>query len=194
MEDSIFIKVLEHGEEVGLEGTNMSFLKNYIEKRLLIDFTQTDQKHKKIPLEHLLGECFEKFQGGKNGKNYILKTEYYFRLVEYRELQEARAAAKSANRNAFIAIGISIFTLVVSAVLTFTQLNIPTTINKSDLQTLINSNAVQRDVKLDNLQMAQILSVIESRQSKLKPQKPKAIFPSNEVQHHDLINKYFEEE
>ena len=194
MEDTVFIKVLEHGEQVGLEGTTPTDLKRHIEKELDIDLDHTDHQSKKESLDNIFYECFRNVDGRKHGRNHILKTEYYFRLIEYRELQEARSASKSANRNAFMAIGLSIFAILVSAILPLTQLNTPVSISKADFQELIKTANSEQEVKLDRLQMARILSAIESLQLEPIPQKSKAILPSNEVQHHDLINRYFEEQ
>ena len=194
MEDTVFIKVLEHGEQVGLEGTTPTDLKRHIEKELDIDLDHTDHQSKKESLDNIFYECFRNVDGRKHGRNHILKTEYYFRLIEYRELQEARSASKSANRNAFMAIGLSIFAILVSAILPLSQLNAPVSIRKADFQELTKTANVEQEVKLDRLQMARILSAIESLQLEPIPQKSKAILPSNEVQHHDLINRYFEEQ
>lgn len=194
MKDAIFIKVLQHGEDAGLEGTNMALLRDYIEKSLSIDFNHQDYNAYLDPLKQLFNECFRPVN---EGKNHILKTEYYFRLIEYRELQESRAAAKSANRNAFTAIGVSVSAMVFCAVLAFTQLNTPLTINKSDLKALIDSSretGIQKEVKLDSLQMAQILTAIQSSQSSSRAKETKIPGQSQEVSHHELINQYFEDE
>lgn len=196
MEDSIFIKVLEHGEQVGLDGTNETLLRDYIQRKTSINFEDEDHKHKTDSLHRLFLSCFEFFDNGKAGKNNILKTEYYFRLIEYRELQESRLAARSANKSAMWAISISIFAIIISAVLTFAQLNTPVSMNTSDLLSLTNSNAVQREVKLDSLQMAQILLAVGYGQA--KPTSDRKVSPDQshgkEVQHHQLINQYFEDE
>lgn len=205
MEDSIFIKVLEYGEQVGIDGTTDADFWKWA-KNLGVDNKSGNiqESLKTNALQSILKECFDRAyatedNGSKTEHYYklVLKTEYYFRLIEYRELQESRAAARSANKNAMWAIGISVAAIIVSAVLTFTQLNTPATINKSDLNALIKSNkeaGVQRKVKLDSLQMAQILTAIGDNQSNTKAKKVKATDQGQEVSHYELINQYFEDE
>ena len=199
MEDSIFIEVLKFGEKKGLEGTDYNELSNWIIKNGFAESADAKKDNKAAILSNLFDECFDYPRGGNKRDKANLKTEYYFRLIEYRELQASRMAARSANRNAMYAIRISIFAIIVSAVLTFTQLNAPVSVNKSDLQALINSNTsanVQREVKLDSLQMAQILSAIGYRQPKPENDRKKSLYKDQgkEVSHHQLINKYFEGE
>lgn len=207
MEDSIFIEVLKYGAQKGIEGLTVEELyvwgseHGYLELDGYLDpdVEDVDQQIKRFAFKNLFLECFQQSNyahGAKSKTTYVLKNEYYFRLIEYRELQESRTAARSANKNSMWAIGISVAAIIVSAVLTFAQLNTPTTINKSDLQALINSNApanVQREVKLDSLQMAQILSAIGYDQSNSRTKKKKAINQGQEVSHHELINQYFED-
>lgn len=200
MQDSTFIKVLEYGEQVGLEGTNEADFLKWAEDEGLIDLTSTESKTASqiASLKQLFSECFKTFLSTEKKDSVrqmyssdVLRTEYYFRLIEHRELQLNREAAKSANRNAFVAIGISVTAIIVSAVMTWSQLNTSVSLDKFTLQSLIESNVVQRDVNLNPQQMKQILAVLE----KAKPENKKiSTLPSNEVQHHELINRYFESE
>jgi len=203
MEDIIFIEVLKCGAKKGIEGLTAEELytwgaeQGYFGPNAYLDpdVQDVDQQLKRFAFKKLFLECFQKSNyahGAKAKTAYVLKNEYYFRFIEYQELQESRAAAKSANRNAMWAIGISVFAIIVSAFLTYTQLNTPASINKSDLQALINSNSsadVQKEVKLDPLQMEQILSAMAQSKSAVKTKNP---FQSNEIKHHELINQYFE--
>ncbi len=194
MEDTIFIEVLKYGAGKGLEGVSFEELKRWIYDRRDAGFSETEH----VLLNNLFDECFERAKTGYDTDKLNLKTEYYFRLIEYQELQESRKASREANRNAFIAIGISLLAILASAILTFTQLNTPTRINKSDLTALIESNrdaGIQKEVKLDSLQMAQILSAIGYGQSNPKSTTiPKATDQGGEISIHGLINQYFEEE
>ncbi len=195
MAKPVFIKLLEYGEEVGLSGTNFDHIHSWAAQNNIFSSSGNNESELLL-LRDLYFECFHNVSGSSEDL-WVLKTEYYFRLIEYRELQESRIAAKSANRNAFIAVGISVFAIIVSAVLTFAQLKTPATINKSDLNALIKSNretGVQRAVKLDSLQMAQIISAIGYDQSNSKTKRKQATVQGQEVSHHELINKYFEDE
>jgi hypothetical protein len=195
MDKPVFIKLLEYGEEVGLSGTNFDHIHSWAVQNNIFS-NSGNIESELLLLRDLYFECFHKGSGSSEDL-WVLKTEYYFRLIEYRELQESRTAARSANKNAMWAIGISVAAIIVSAVLTFTQLNTPATINKSDLNALIESNrenGIQRTVKLDNVQMAQILSAIGHEQSNSRTKKQQAADQGQEVSHHELINKYFEDE
>ncbi len=159
-----------------------------------------DEIKQKYPNEHeaIWREVTDKHLLSQySDEKYHLSFEARFKLLDYYELQEAQRSAKSANRNAFIAIGISVIAIVISAVFTFTQSNVPITINRSDLNDLINSNreaGVQREVKLDSLQMAQILSAIGFDQSNIKVKKKEATNQGHEASHLELINQYFEDQ
>jgi hypothetical protein len=193
MEDSVFIEVLKYGAEKGVEGGTLENMKKWICDHRDAELIETEH----VLLENIFEECFEMSNGGTGGEKYNLKTEYYFKLIEYQELRESNKAAKSASRNAFTAIGISVFAMVFIAVFAFTQWNRPITINESDLNALISSNRhsnAQREVKLDSLQMAQILAAMQYSRSNPEPKKQKTIEQGQEVSHHELINQYFEDE
>ncbi len=200
--EKIFIDLLDFGVEKGLKGTDLLEVEEWAKEKYFPDPTGLGEKwiDLRSNLKYLFEECFHETNRIKKGTSIclrVLKNEYYFRLIEYQELQDSRIAAREANRNAFIAIGISIFAIIISAVLTFAQLNTPTIINKPDLNALIKSNretGVQREVKLDSLQMAQILTAIGYNQSNLKVKRPKVIDQGEEISHYELINKYFEDE
>ncbi len=195
MDKPVFIKLIEYGEEVGLAGTNFNHINSWAVQNDIFS-NSGNKESERLLLRDLYFECFNRGSGSSEDL-WVLKTEYYFRLIEYRELQESRLAAKSANKNAMWAIGISVAAIIVSAVLTFAQLNTHATINKSDLQAFIDSNReseVQREVKLDSLQIAQILSAIGYDQSNSRTKKQQATDQGQEVSHHELINKYFEGE
>ncbi|MCP3871893.1 MAG: hypothetical protein GY699_01905 [Desulfobacteraceae bacterium] len=196
--DKIFIELLKYGAEKGLEGvtadeiTNWAIGKGFVNKNP----STPEQKIKQKALHRLLNECFNPCSADKGPQAFVLINEYYFRLIEYQELQESRRAAREASRNAFMAIGISIFAIIITAFLTYTQLNTPTIINQSNLNALIESNRkanIQSEVKLDSLQMAQILSAIEYSQPKTKAKKLPANDQGKEISQHELINRYFEE-
>src|SRR5690606_33817571 len=126
MEDSIFIEILKHGEERGLDGTAFHVLKEHLIRKgfLKKDHDQLTENR----LYKLYSECFDEYHTGPHGSR-ILKTDYYFRLIEYRELQEARNAPREANRNSFIAIGISILAILASVAATYLQMRNPVEID-----------------------------------------------------------------
>lgn len=211
--DEIFIKVLKYGAERGIEGTDVQRFNTWASEQGFVDLKskESHQLLKRNALQGLLIECFQEaeYRGKTLERLYVLKSEYYFRLIEYHELQEARKAARDANRNAIFAISLSIFTLLLSAFFTYTQLKTPVSINKDDMQALIESNKnpntqnVQlnqnqldelKGIKLDSLQMAQILSAIESSHAKPTIRKSTANNPGNEGSMLEAINQYYEED
>jgi len=200
--DKIFIELLKYGAEKGLKGTDQLEVEQWAAERYLPDrkSNEAEWNDLQVTLRYLFEECFHETNRTTKGGHIrirVLKNEYYFRLIEYQELQESRRAAREASRNAWWAIRIAVAAIIVSAVLTYTQLNTPTTINKSDLNALIESNRntnIQSEVKLDSLQMAQILSAIGYSQPKPNTKKQPATDQGKEVSHHELINKYFEDQ
>jgi hypothetical protein len=189
MENSIFIDVLTYGAKRGAAGVSFEELKKRINDNRDTELTETEL----ALLNNIFKECFA--SGGSGTEKQNLKTEYYFRLIEYQALKESWKAGKSANRNAFTAIGLAVFAIVLTTFLAFTQWNRPITLSKSDLNALTSSNRhanVQREVKLDSLQMAQILAAVQYRGPEPKNQKPKE--QGQEISHHELINQYFENE
>ncbi len=125
-------------------------------------------------------------------------------MIEYNELKESRNAARiagenalNASNNAVKAIRIAVVAIIVGILATIFQITTPATIDKTDLDTLVKSIkdvGDQKEVKLDRLQMAQILSAVGYGQSMPKPPPPKAIDQGKEISHHELINRYFEDE
>jgi len=113
------------------------------------------------------------------------------------ELQKSRKAAYKANRNAFFAIGISLIAIIISMISSYTLLKTPVSINKSDLKALVQAQKTlntQTEVKLDALQMKQILSAIEYNKSNQQAKVQKPATQSQELKHVELINRYFEED
>jgi hypothetical protein len=211
--EEIFIKVLEYGAERGLEGTDVQGFNTWASEQGFLDLKNKElhQLQKCNALHRLLQECFQVAdnRGEALERIYVLKNEYYFRLIKYRELQEARNAAKEANRNAFFAIGLSILTLLFSGFLTYTHLINPVSINKADMQALIESNKNPntqtvrlnqnqldelKEINLEPLQMAQILSAIESGHAKSTIYKPTVNNPSNDSSMIEAINQYYEQD
>jgi len=99
----------------------------------------------------------------------FLRAEGYFNLLEYEELNEARASSRKATRIALAAIVLSIATALISIGFSINQVNSPTRIDPSQLE-LINTYPVikvldelKASVDLQTLH----LSRIEAQKSKL---------------------------
>ena len=205
MKNSIFIDVLRYGEQVGLKGTSYGDFQKWAAEKGIINLTSNAAKDalQIDSLKKLFQDCFVSFADTEKGgststipSRCVLKTEYYFRLIEYRERHERTQAANFANRNAMWAIGISLAAVILCTILTLTLIFTPNRMKPSDLTPLINSIAVQKEVRLDSLQMAQLISAIGYNQYKPKNDRKKSVHQteSQEILHHELINRYFEDE
>lgn len=198
MKDSHVIKILKYGEQVGLDGTTWPMFRKWAidhggigsEKEL------ANETFKNLALKRIFTQCFEKIEMGEQSPlRYVLKPEYSFRLVEYCEFQETKKLADHANGNAQKAFITATLAIVVSAIMGMVYVFNPLSVNPDDLKILIKSNKgkdVQK-VEISKLQMAQILSAMES--IKLKPiSKPVMKNPSNEDSMLDAINRYYEQQ
>ncbi|MDA3896207.1 MAG: hypothetical protein PF482_08670 [Desulfobacteraceae bacterium] len=142
----IFIKLLEHGEEVGLSGTDFDHVQGWAWENQLISNTQNSENEVSL-LRDLFFECFTR-NSGNSAEIWVLKNEYYFRLLEYKELSEARNSSRLANRNAIFAIIISVIAMLTSIVIGFQQLTGQVNINKKQILS-INENIENQSLKID---------------------------------------------
>lgn len=140
MKDSIYIKILEYGEQCGIGGASHDGLLEWLEKEGVIDNKDSIDLQARNRITHLFYECFENTTGSEHN-NCLLKAEYFYRLVEFRELEESRKASSGANRKSNIAIAISIAALVVTVVIAFVQLNSSITIQPSQIEALVEANS-----------------------------------------------------
>jgi hypothetical protein len=163
----VFIRLLEYGEEIGLTGTDVNKAIEWgIKSNILPGKNDEEFPAKKEFFKQLFYDCYVR-PGGVATNERILKTEYYFRLIEYQELQEARKASKSANRNSFIAITVSILAIIISIYMAYSQINSPVSIDQKQIEAITN-----RPLKLDQEQMETIKGWINQRQP-AKPGPPK---------------------
>lgn len=167
-DDTVFIELLKYGAEIGLEGITIIELEDWAVEKGFLDATDDssleDQSHQQKALENLFQECFyitDNYTGDIPLR--VLKNEYYFRLIEYKELQESRRTAKQANRNAFIAIGISVSAIIISALMTWSQLKTPTTIKTDQLNALITATTAPKiqNVHLNDNQIKELKGILE---------------------------------
>ena len=75
MDDSIFIKMLEYGEQCGIKGTKWEDLEQWLKANKIINELSQEERNR---LHTLYRECFEGNIDAYN--NRLLKTEYYFSL------------------------------------------------------------------------------------------------------------------
>jgi magnesium-transporting ATPase (P-type) len=138
----MYLTALEYGEKSLNEGWPVTFntLKKHLEGHGFI--FETEEKERL--LKDLSRESFHIYiEDGEKWKDapHYINTEGYFKLLDYRELKEARSSSKEARYYAIIAIVISIITLFVSI--------------------YFSNKALNQDIKLDSNQFKVIEEAIE---------------------------------
>ena len=185
------------GKKAGLDGTDFPALCRHIEKRLGIDLGLAEHSHKKEALRHTFERCFESFDGGKT---FVLRPEYDIKLAELRALETAQAAATTASRTGIAAVCISAAATIFCAIMAFWLVSRPAGMTNDELLSLLearNSVRTPLEIKLNNLQMAQLVSAVsnisisETHKPKAPAKKEPPATKSNELIHHELINRYF---
>lgn len=153
--EPVFIKLLEFGEKIGLAGTSFDAVTEWAVNTGVLPpvSDQTHAKQKNL-LRDLFFESFAS-NSGSTESIWVLKTEYYFRLLEFRELQESRASSQAANRNSFIAMVISLIAIIFSCIAAYIQVNTPVgiqgavTINESQIKEIIESNKATPNLSVE---------------------------------------------
>ncbi len=138
--DSVFIKLLEYGEQVGLDGSDIEAALAWARNEGLLGADQSRENAiKQAFFIELFNECFVQSNYNITTGKRVLTAEYYYRLIEHRELKEARQASKDANRNAFIAICLSIVAMSSSVYIGYQQLTNTVSLNPDQLETIITA-------------------------------------------------------
>lgn len=146
MSDPVFIKLLEFGEKIGLAGTSFDAVTEWaVNSGVLPPVSDQTHTKQKCLLRDLFFESFA-LNSGSTEPVWVLKAEYYFRLLGFRELQVSRTSSRAANRNSLTAIVISLIAIIISCVTAYIQVNTPVgiqgavTINESQIKQIIESN------------------------------------------------------
>lgn len=164
VENNIFIEVLKFGAQKELTGCNFNELADVVLKE------KTEINYSL--LKDVFDECFELSVRNLSSNKYILKTEYYFRLLDYEELQQAKQASRESNRNALLAIIVSLFAIGLGIWTSFR----PVSINAEDIRVLTQSNIPpqvqkvhleQKYIKLEKGQLTKILSLLNKQLSSI---------------------------
>jgi len=138
MHQHIFIRLLEYGESIGLNGTNFEEVLEWDKKYNYIPKPGSQEyKLREGLLRELFFESFTKSTASTDNI-WVLKSEYYFRLLQYRELQLARQSASEAKNHSNIAISISILALLASLVLGTMQLRSEVRISVDQIDQLLS--------------------------------------------------------
>jgi uncharacterized protein HemX len=141
---SIFIRLLKYWESKGIDGFSYNEFKEW---STFQDDLQSQEARQRA--RRLVEECCERISHNASEEHFVLKSEYYFRLVEFQELTESRLASKSANRNSLVAIVISVLAIAFSVVASYQQQNAEITIKRSQVAELVK--AIELAPKSTNL-------------------------------------------
>lgn len=205
METDVYIKVLEYGYMAGLNGTTKEAFYGWAETEGIYKKTSHPEDDLKArSLHNLFQKCFDPSGPGNDAEPvavYVLRPEYYSQVIEYRSARENRLAVKKAAGIAWWALVVATAAILVSVVFVFTGMDLK--YRSSDAEVRIHPDQINHiieklkgagdlEVSLNRLQLMQILSALES-QPHPRPKREKTIMPGNEVEHHELINRYFEE-
>ncbi|MDO6421547.1 hypothetical protein [Saccharophagus degradans] len=161
MKKSIYIKILEFGEQCGIDGASYDSLIEWLESEEVINDKENVELVVKNRITSIFYECFEKTTGSEHNTR-LLKPEYFYRLIEFRELEESRKASSDANRKSNIAILVSVVAIVATLIISFIQLNSSISIQRSQLESIIKSNSppLVQKVTVENSQIAEIKTAI----------------------------------
>lgn len=155
-ENNLFIWLLEFGES---NQQSQVSCRNMLNEAVQQGLCNTRNEPTAEVLTKLFYECFDleklKPQHGHNpdvlmGMPTSLKAEYYFRLLEFRELQLARETSMQANKNASAAhdqsqrsfrasVAAVLISILVAVITTSWQLNSSLTINPTQIEHLVNA-------------------------------------------------------
>lgn len=109
---NIYLDALEYGEKqlIKRQAITRKQLQKYLEDKGYKFITREERRL----LKDLGRETFFIRVGDPSNRKYYLNVEGYFKLLEYRELNDARRSSKEARTYAVVAIVLSIITLLVS--------------------------------------------------------------------------------
>ncbi len=125
LDGSAFIWILEHGREKGLGGTKPEDAEKLaIEAGVLAAPDSGGYREERRAFLKLFHESFERTDRTKDTA-FVLKSEYFFRLLEHDELVASRDAASSARSWAAGALVVSILAILVSAAIGYAELATP---------------------------------------------------------------------
>lgn len=109
---NIYLDALEYGEKQLIKKQQIE--KKDLKKHLEDKGYRFSTREERRLLNDLGREAFHIYVGDPSNRKYYLNIEGYFKLLEYRELGDARKSSKEARTYAIVAILISIATFIAS--------------------------------------------------------------------------------
>jgi len=133
---NIYLDALEYGEHqlIKRQAITRQQLRKYLEDKGYKFITKGERQS----LNDLGREAFFIYVGDPSNRKYYLNIEGYFKLLDYRELNDARKSSKEARRYAVVAIAISIITLLVSIYFSYKVLKQEITVDSRQFKVIEN--------------------------------------------------------
>ena len=133
---NIYLDALEYGEKQLIKKQQIE--KKDLKKHLEDKGYKFSTKEEKGLLSDIEIEAFYMYAGEPSNRKYYLNIEGYFKLLDYRELSDARKSSKIAMGCAIVAIALSIITLAVSVYFSNMELKQKTTIDNRQFKVIEN--------------------------------------------------------
>jgi hypothetical protein len=152
---SIFIRMLQLGAVNGAKPmTKSAFIDWAVE--------QGDMESKQDPvvsqLYKLFDECFICSKTPSIGeKSYVLKSEYYFRLLEFTELELSRKASSEANRNSLIATLLAVLSIIIGGYFGYVQKTTSIKIDNKQVSLMTTDKSLQ----IESEQLNQVIEALK---------------------------------
>lgn len=156
-EKSIFIRLLRLGEQKGIQGVSSLEFEAWASSQPEVE-EEGDPEY--FRLLNLRDECFNRNSEHRKDPVYVLKNEYYFRLVEFQELEESRKASTQANKNSTKAMIIAMAAILLSLIIGGLQYNTPTTINYDQVNRM-ETRRFPVSQKIESEQLSQVIEALK---------------------------------
>lgn len=132
--ENIYLDALEYGEKLLIEKQGIT--REQLRKHLADKGYMFSTREERRLFDDLGREAFFIFVGDPSNRKYYLNIEGYFKLLAYRELNDARKSSKEARWYAILAIILSTITLFVSIYFSNKSLKQKTTIEDRQFEVI----------------------------------------------------------
>jgi hypothetical protein len=150
---SIFIRLLEFGEKKGVQGFKGDEYNKWKAEQSDIVNAHGDSSRE---ARSLLNTCFDQYTEN-TGFKYVLKTEYYFRLIEFKELELSRKASSTANRNSIIATMLAVLSIGIGSYFGYIQKTSSIKIDSDQVSLMTPA----KSFKIESEQLSQMVSALK---------------------------------
>lgn len=146
MKNDIIVEILKYGRSKK-PGREMGFTRDELKSHLKdLGFKMDYEDDQTTNI--IFDSCFLPYVPTKG--LYVMKADAYFTLLEYEELEEARASSKQANIWAIVALSVSVIATGLSVFFSIRQINTPTEIKQLQIDQITHSLCKQTQ-QIDSL-------------------------------------------